>query len=185
MVFSYYSELSAAQKRVYQKSDAITALPLPEAAPLQPLAARIQEALVRDDRTAVEELCRSLAAGIAAQLHAPPIRVRVLATRPSATWGELHGLYEGAEGRAQALITLWMRTAKHRKVVAFRSFLRTLLHELCHHVDFEVIGLPDSFHTQGFYQRESSLFHQLVPEDQQDQTAGSKRAAQGTRRKRA
>jgi hypothetical protein len=166
VVFSYYGRLSAAQKRVYQKSDAITALPLPDAEPLRPLVGAIREALERDDRPAVEEHCRSLAAGLASRLHTPPLRVRVLATRPSASWGELHGLYEGGEGRAHALITLWMRTAKHRKVVAFRSFLRTLLHEVCHHVDFEVLRLPDSFHTQGFYQRESSLFHQLVPDAQ-------------------
>jgi hypothetical protein len=57
-----------------------------------------------------------------------------------------------------------MRTAKHRRVVAFKSFLRTLLHELCHHLDYELYRLPDSFHTEGFYKRESSLFHQLMPE---------------------
>jgi hypothetical protein len=59
-----------------------------------------------------------------------------------------------------------MRTAKHRRVVAFKSFLRTLLHELCHHLDYELYRLPDSFHTKGFYMRESSLFHQLMPEQQ-------------------
>jgi hypothetical protein len=57
-----------------------------------------------------------------------------------------------------------MRTAKQRRVVAFKSFLRTLLHELCHHLDYELYRLPDSFHTEGFYKRESSLFHQLAPE---------------------
>jgi hypothetical protein len=165
VVFSYFSRLTAAQQRVYRKSDAVTSLPLPHAAALHPLTAGLHQALERDDRRTVEEICRTVAAEIAASLHAPPVRVRVLAVRPSATWGELHGLYEGAEGRSPALITLWMRTAKHRRVVAFRSFLRTLLHELCHHADYEVFRFPDSFHTQGFYQRESSLFHQVVPED--------------------
>ena len=56
-----------------------------------------------------------------------------------------------------------MRTARHRRVVAFRTFLRTLLHELCHHIDFELLGFAESFHTRGFFQRESSLFRQLVP----------------------
>jgi hypothetical protein len=90
------------------------------------------------------------------------MRIKVLAVRPSASWGELHGLYEPAHGRTSAIITLWMRTAKHRRVVAFKSFLRTLLHELCHHLDYELYKLSDSFHTEGFYKRESSLFHQLV-----------------------
>jgi len=47
-------------------------------------------------------------------------------------------------------------------VVAFRTFLRTLLHEVGHHVDYTLLRLGDSFHTQGFYARESHLFHQLV-----------------------
>jgi hypothetical protein len=55
-----------------------------------------------------------------------------------------------------------MRTAKKSDVVAFRTFLRTLLHELCHHLDYEFLELDDSFHTQGFFKRESSLFHQII-----------------------
>jgi hypothetical protein len=50
-------------------------------------------------------------------------------------------------------------------VVAFRSFLRTLLHELCHHLDYELFKMEETFHTEGFYKRESSLFHQLVPKE--------------------
>jgi hypothetical protein len=57
-----------------------------------------------------------------------------------------------------------MRTARHRRVVAFRTFLRTLLHEIGHHIDYEHLRLADSFHTEGFFRRESSLFRQLVPE---------------------
>ena len=57
-----------------------------------------------------------------------------------------------------------MRTAQQKKVVAFRTFLRTFLHELCHHLDYELLELDDSFHTQGFFKRESSLFKQLVPQ---------------------
>jgi hypothetical protein len=56
-----------------------------------------------------------------------------------------------------------MRTAQRHQVVRFRTFLRTLLHELCHHLDYELLELPDSFHTDGFYRRESSLLRQLLP----------------------
>ena len=57
-------------------------------------------------------------------------RVTVLAARPHARWGELHGLYETTGRPADTpLITLWMRTARQKRVVAFRTFLRTLLHE--------------------------------------------------------
>jgi len=60
---------------------------------------------------------------------------------------------------------VWMRTARKEQVVKFRTFLRTLLHEVCHHLDYTYLRLPDSFHTQGFFQRESSLFYQLVPRE--------------------
>ena len=54
-----------------------------------------------------------------------------------------------------------MRTAKRKQVVAVKTFLRTLLHELCHHLDYTLLELDDSFHTEGFFRRESSLFTQL------------------------
>jgi len=162
MVFSYYKKLSAAQKRIYEKSDAIISVSLPDAQKFQQFVPLLSSALTSEDREQVETICRKLALGMADRLAVPPLRVKVLAVRPSASWGELHGLYEPVEGRAYAVITLWMRTAKHRRVVAFKSFLRTLLHELCHHLDYELYKLPDSFHTEGFYKRESSLFHQLV-----------------------
>jgi hypothetical protein len=162
MVFSYFQKLSAKDKRIYEQSDAIVAVPLPGAEALRPLISLLSAALLNENPEQAEDICRKLAAGITASLSIPPIRIKVLAVRPSASWGELHGLYEPAHGRASAIITLWMRTAKHRRVVAFKSFLRTLLHELCHHLDYELYKLSDSFHTEGFYKRESSLFHQLV-----------------------
>jgi hypothetical protein len=85
----------------------------------------------------------------------------VLSVRPSDDWGELHGLYLPEDEGQPAKIQVWMRTAKHKKVVAFKSFLRTLLHELCHHLDYEHFGFPETFHTEGFYSRESSLFKQI------------------------
>jgi hypothetical protein len=164
MVFSYYKKLSESQKSVYQKSDAIHAVPLTDGNALYPLISRLASALENEDRDQAEEICRVLAKELTSRLNVPSLRLKVLAVRPSAGWGELHGLYELAEGRASAVITLWMRTAKHRRVVAFRSFLRTFLHEFCHHLDYHVYKLPDSFHTEGFYKRESSLFHQILPE---------------------
>jgi hypothetical protein len=163
MIFSYYNRLNAAQKRIYRKSDQILAVVLPNAAELRPLIPVLSSALAEGDRVKTERLCRELAGGICQSLLAHALRVRVLAARPSASWGELHGLYVPAEGRASAVITVWMRTAQRRQVVAFRSFLRTVLHEICHHLDYEFFSLEESFHTQGFYKRESSLFHQLVP----------------------
>jgi hypothetical protein len=162
MPFSYYQRLSIRQRRIYDRSDSIPRLPLPEADALRPLAAELAAALESESRTATERASQRLAAGIHQQFAVPAVELRVLAARPSRTWGELHGLYEFGGGRERPRITLWMRTAQRRQVVAFRAYLRTLLHEVCHHLDYALLKLPDSFHTQGFYQRESSLFHQLM-----------------------
>jgi hypothetical protein len=162
MVFSYYKKLSPAQKRIYRKSDEIHAVPLPDGKALQPLIPRLVSALEHEDRDRTEDICKALARGLTSRLGVPELRLKVLAVRPVTGSEELHGLYELAEGRASAVIILWMRTAKHRRVVAFRSFLRTLLHEMCHHLDYHLYHLADSYHTEGFYKRESSLFHQLV-----------------------
>lgn len=163
MVFAYYNRLSAAQKRIYRKSDEITTIPVVGAGELHPLVLELGRSLSVEDRQKTEEICRDIAEQIVSRLSVPRIRVFVLAVRPAGSWGELHGLYEPSQGRASAKITLWMRTVKYRRVVAFRSFFRTLLHELCHHLDYELYLLAESFHTEGFYKRESSLFHQLSP----------------------
>lgn len=163
MPFSYYERLSARGQAIYRKSDATTSLDLPQAERLRPLVEELREALQRDERRAVEAAASRLGVGLARHLGLPPVTVEVLAVRPSARWGELHGLYTRDEHRP-ARIQLWMRTARHRRVVAFRTFLRTLLHEIGHHVDYELLRLADSLHTEGFFKRESSLFRQLMPE---------------------
>jgi hypothetical protein len=129
---------------------------------VRPLVSALADALSSESREETERAARRLVAGLALALRLPPVRVQVLASRPHARWGELHGLYEWERGGEAPLITLWMRTAKHKRVVAFRTFLRTLLHEVGHHLDYTGLDLGDSFHTQGFYARESHLFHQLV-----------------------
>ncbi len=166
MVFAYYRKLSEAQKRIYRRSDEITAIPLPDAGGLRRFALELEQALAAEERVRIEECSRKIADGITARLSLPAVRVNILAVRPAGSWGELHGLYETADGRSSAKITLWMRTVKHKRIVAFRSFLRTLLHELCHHADYSLFRFPDSFHTEGFYKRESMLFHQIMAEDE-------------------
>jgi hypothetical protein len=163
MPFAYYDRLSARAKAIYRRSDEITAVVLPHPQFLHPLVGALREALEREDRRGVERAATLLARGIMKELRLPPIVVQVLAVRPSSGNGELHGLYTREVGEPTR-VQLWMRTARHRRVVAFRTFLRTLLHEVGHHLDYELFRLADSFHTEGFFQRESSLFRQLVPE---------------------
>jgi DinB superfamily len=160
--FEYYQRLSRSQQAVYRRSDEVTQLRLRPPADLHPVVSALQAALAAESRANTQAASERLIRGLTESLGIPPVRVEVLAARPHARWGELHGLYETVRG-GRPKITLWMRTAKQRRVVAFRTYLRTLLHEVGHHVDYTLLKLPDSFHTEGFYKRESSLFYQLVP----------------------
>ncbi len=166
MVFAYYAKLSRAGKAIYRKSDKIEKLSITNAEVLHDKVVRLQQTLQGEDRRRTEAIAGMLINAIAENVTAPTLTVRVLAVRPSNESEELHGLYEPMDGDRKARISVWMRTAKHKKVVAFRSFLRTLLHELCHHMDYEVFLLEDSFHTEGFFKRESHLFRQLLNEEQ-------------------
>lgn len=162
MPFDYYQRLSRRDRAIYRRSDAVHELVLPDPAALAAPVEAIRRGLARDDRPGVQQAAAALAAGIVRSLSAPPVKVRVLARRPSDAYSELHGLYVAAPGE-MPVIRVWMRTAAHLKPVAFRTFLRTLLHEVGHHLDYAHLGLEDSFHTEGFFRRESSLMRQLAP----------------------
>jgi hypothetical protein len=162
MPFAYYARLTRSQQAVYRRSDGIAEIVLERPSDLQPLVASLEGALASEERLATQGAAARLVRGLTDELAIPPVQVEVLAARPHAHWGELHGLYTAERGRVPK-VQLWMRTAKQKRVVAFRTFLRTLLHEVGHHIDYTLLRLPDSYHTEGFYKRESSLFYQLVP----------------------
>ncbi|MGC3998098.1 MAG: hypothetical protein QM767_11655 [Anaeromyxobacter sp.] len=165
MPFAYYARLSRPDQATYRRSDAVTALPVPGVSALWPEVERLRAALGAGDGAAVAHAAFAVCAGVCRALQAAPPRLEIHAVRPRGDAHELHGLYVPEPGEGERpVIRVWMRTARQGRVVAFKTFLRTLLHELLHHLDFEVLGLAQSFHTQGFFQRESSLFHQLVPE---------------------
>ena len=164
MPFAYYDRLSPARQRVYRKSDAIERIEIANIRTLEPLVRQIERALGTANRAATEQACQALVNAINVTLKTPPIRVRVLERRPSDDYGELHGLYEPDNDGKVAVITVWMRTAQKEQVVKFRTFLRTLVHEVCHHIDYEYFKLPETFHTDGFYKRESVLVKELLGE---------------------
>jgi len=163
MPFAYYDRLSRREKAIYDRSDAVASIVLAAPEALRPMADVLRQGLAGDDRRVVESASQAIARAITDSLGVERVEVGVLAVRPRLRGeAELHGLYTREEGRTPR-IRVWMRTVRHKRVVAFRTFLRTLLHEVCHHLDYTHLRLADSFHTQGFFKRESSLFYQLVP----------------------
>jgi hypothetical protein len=107
----------------------------------------------------VRRPCAEFLEQAAAFYKVPPCSIRVLAARPLKTrehWTtELFGDYDPST----LGIRLWMRTAVRKEVTSFGTFLSTLCHEFCHHLDFHLFRFEDSWHTRGFYERTAVLYH--------------------------
>jgi hypothetical protein len=163
--FPYYARLSAKRRAVYRRSDAIRQVPLtcaPEHTEVH--LCGVARGLLDDDRRAVQRDTARLVRVLCDDLQVPRVSMRVLARRPSDATAELHGLYEREEGK-QPIVRVWMRTAAQERPVAYRTFVRVVMHELCHHLDYDKYALTDSMHTHGFFARESSLVRQLLGEN--------------------
>lgn len=163
MAYSHYNRFTRTQRRIASKSDGLPLIQLIQVLELQQIAEELKRQLNLENLQFVERSSQHLIDAICQQLNFSSARVHVLERRPHDDMGELHGLYEPVEQtRPRARIYVWMRTAKRQQVVAFKTYLRTLVHELCHHLDYEYYQLEDSLHTQGFFQRESSIMKQLI-----------------------
>lgn len=163
MPFAYYTKLPPKDKKIYQASDKISDIKLKNCAELVPYIKEIETALLSENKNLLQQSSQIFATNITKQLEIASVKIKVLANRPCNNYGELHGLYEPAtRKRRHAEISVWMRTAKRKQVVAFKTYMRTIFHELCHHFDYELYELDDSFHTEGFFKRESSIYKQLV-----------------------
>ncbi len=125
------------------------------------LAARAIEAAVKTERSAaLRQGCTELLAAAADFYGVARPRLRVLAARPlrvrEGGWAtELFGDYDPKT----AVIRVWMRTAVRKQVTSYGTFLSTLCHEFCHHLDMARLGFRDSPHTRGFYERTALLYH--------------------------
>jgi hypothetical protein len=161
--FAYYQRLSKKARRIYDASDAVLRIDLGEKAPAEAACADVQAALAAADKRALKKASQALANAICDDQQVPRVEIRVLAKRPKDEQEELHGLYV-REDDGSAVIRVWMRTAERRDVVKPKTYLHTLLHEVVHHLDYDLLKLDDSLHTEGFYKRENSLFKQVAGE---------------------
>lgn len=151
---------TALSRAEYLKSDQLCELDLPDDDRLLALVQRIEEALAGERPAPVRMACAELLATAADFYSVATPPVRVLAARPlrvqEGGWAtELFGDYH----HDNKLIRVWMRTAVQKHVTSFGTFLSTLCHEFCHHLDRERLGFPQTPHTRGFYERTAALYH--------------------------
>jgi len=179
---AYYGRLSAKNQAIYRRGDAISRVELPESdgllGDLRAAAAAAAAALAAGSPSRVRGQAQRICDLITGSLDAERVAVKVLRVRPRRSDGELHGLYTRDDGREPTL-RVWMRTAQRTDVVKPRTFLRTLVHELCHHLDYAHYRLGESFHNPGFFQRESHLLRLLAGAGSHSAPAGSPPAPGG------
>ena len=148
-----------ARRTEYDRSDQMKTLSIPGGNRFQILAFEIESALSSELKKQVQSSCNGFVAEAATIFHVPRPKVRVLDARPLRVYetgsSELFGDYH----EDTSLIRVWMRTAVQKRVTSFGTFLSTLCHEFCHHLDIHGLGLPNTYHTRGFYERTAVFYH--------------------------
>lgn len=148
-------------KQEYFRSEELRIIDLPPAQPLREMAGQLEIALSCEDRSEVQANSNELAKSLADFYEIKAPTVKVLGVRPTE---ESNGFVDETFGDysfATARIRLWMRTAVLEKATSFGTLLSTLCHEICHHLDVVYLGLPNTFHTRGFYERAGLLYHHV------------------------
>jgi len=144
-------------RQFFAESDRLNALRLPEDDRLVRIAAAIEAGMKTGRSQEVLRVSREFLDAAAHFYQVKQCDLRVLAARPlrvrERSTIELFGDYNPNT----ILIRVWMKTAVQKKVTSFGTFLSTLCHEFCHHLDFQ--RFRNSWHTRGFYERTAALYH--------------------------
>ena len=143
----------------FLESDRIKTLDLPQDGRLASITESIELAMKAGVSKDVRRVCAEFLEVVSEFYKVPACGIGVLAARPlrvRENWStELFGDYTPET----KLVRVWMRTAVRKEVTSFGTFLSTLCHEFCHHLDFQRFGFSDSWHTRGFYERAAALYH--------------------------
>ena len=146
------------ERQEYLRSEAMVTIKLPAPEPFRLLAKQLEEAMDSEDRKRIQTICNAIAKQVSESFAVPPPKVRVLGLRPLEE-GEKHvdELFGDYDFETK-LIRLWMRTAVLGKMTSYGTFLSTLCHELCHHLDVVHFDFDNTYHTRGFYERAGLLY---------------------------
>lgn len=144
----------------FRESDRLTSFALPSDPDLSRSAQIIESVMKEGSRTEVAQACAEFLRAAASFYGVRHPEVRALDARPlrvreGGLQIELFGDYSLRDAR----IRIWTRTAVRKQVTSFGTFLSTLCHEFCHHLDCQKFGFSQSPHTRGFYERTALLYH--------------------------
>ena len=143
----------------FQDSDRITTLDLPHDECLPRIASAIESAMKSEEIAKVRRACAEFLKSASQFYQVPDCSVRVLTARPLRVREQWTTELFGDYNPEAMLIRVWMRTAVRKEITSFGTFLSTLCHEFCHHLDYQKFRFSDSWHTRGFYERAAVLYH--------------------------
>ncbi len=143
--------------RDYERSNDVLELSVAPEADALWATTTLREALLANDRRLVEEASQSIVTSLCRSVGVRDLLVKVGYKRLVRGRVQYYG-FCGKDG----YMTLYFRTGKTNKPVAHKTYLRTLVHELTHHLDWVHLRLLHSFHTKGFYGRVRSLYQGLL-----------------------
>lgn len=148
-----------ARQTGFLESDQSGMLDLPRDGRLVTITKSIESAMRPGTIKRVRPACTEFLTAASEFYEVPTCGIRVLSARPLRV--HERGTFElfGDYTPETMLIRVWMRTAVRKEVTSFGTFLSTLCHEFCHHLDYQKFGFRDSWHTRGFYERAVVLYH--------------------------
>ncbi len=147
---------NAQARKDYARSNAATEIDVTITPAIASAAGRIRLALTARDPALVMAAALTFVGQLCDKAEIPRIPVKIAPRRKRAGKTEFYGWC------GPKFITVYLRTAERGRFVAFRTFLKTICHEFCHHYDWKALRMDNSFHTKGFYKRVNALYRGLL-----------------------
>jgi hypothetical protein len=147
---------SALKRSSYRKSQALEAPGFTLNAHCLETARTLHDAMNDHDELAISRASQQFVTALCKASRVPDKIVTVAGKRQQRGRGEIHGLCE-MNGR----ITIYLYTAKRGLMVAFKTYLKTLIHEFMHHYDWKGLKIQ-SMHTAGFYKRVNHVYKHVL-----------------------
>src|SRR5262249_6944163 len=124
----------------FVESERIKTLDLPQNGRLLGIAKQLELAMKAGRIPGVGGACSAFLASASEFYKVPTCGIRVLSARPLRVRENWATKLFGDYATDSMLIRVWIGTAVRKEVTSFGTFLSTLCHEFCHHLDFKKFG---------------------------------------------
>ena len=171
---AFFYRLSPRGQRAYLKSDAIGQYNfVPNGAALARTQALL-ETLDSGSLAAINQSAQRMIDEVCRVMGVEPVRVEIRGVRPRDPRSELHGLFY-PNARPPRMV-VWMRTAQRHDVVRPKTFPAHAAARTGPLSGLLRLNLGDSFHTKGFFKRESFLVRALYAAPRETDPRSASRA---------